>query len=617
MSILIGVGQCGCSVADATLEQLSTHQLEKQEESDTFSSSTFFRQASDGAWHPRAVLIDTEPKAIEQCVRSRLKRQRSRIQNDVASPTPQLWSYDPRNSAVVLGHGGAGNNWAMGYNLMTNPGNGGTSSSNAPDYVLGAIRREAEQLDSLDSFCITSSAAGGTGSGLGAGLTEQLRDAFPHVPTLNAVVCPYLVGEVIVQNYNACLSFAHLAEVSDAVLLLENQVINGTCTELLNIKQPSFSDLNKVIGTHLTSTLLSAAATLPMSALSAAEVSRSGGGRSIVGAPLGSHAQRSAPSDKRRILTSEEIKPRDGQSRHSLGEDSPAPSPSLTLSDTIGHLCAHPGFKFLNTRLVPQVPSASLAFSNDSWSAILKRLYQAHVSDAVVESDIDWSVSPGKPRRMVIPASPPISREKDNFSLLRDTPQKRRDNNDGHASKKGYLPFHLPKGNVAIAALITLHGDDSLSVAASTQEVGRFYQPQLFPTWARPLRESVVAKALSRDILDMSGDGITSVSRQRGAGNLNNIIWPGLSDGGLAQKRSPILVRCRHFPFNGHTRAASLLANSQSMIRPIERVTARGFAMFQSRAYVHQYLRCGLEEEDFLGSFAQLEEAVSKYRGLS
>ena len=218
---------------------------------------------------------------------------------------------------------------------------------------------------------------------------------------------------------------------------------------------------------------------------------------------------------------------------------------------------------------------------------------------------------------MVIPASPPISREKDNFSLLRDTPQKRRDNNDGHASKQEKLPFHLPKGNVAIAALLTLHGDDSLSVAASTQEVGRFYQPQLFPTWARPLRESVVAKALSRDILDMSGDGITSVSRQRGAGNLNNIIWPGLSDGGLAQKRSPILVRCRHFPFNGHTRAASLLANSQSMIRPIERVTARGFAMFQSRAYVHQYLRCGLEEEDFLGSFAQLEEAVSKYRGLS
>ena len=67
---------------------------------------------------------------------------------------------------------------------------------------------------------------------------------------------------------------------------------------------------------------------------------------------------------------------------------------------------------------------------------------------------------------------------------------------------------------------------------------------------------------------------------------------------------------------DGLTRAASLVANSQSMIRPVERVTARGFEMFQSRAYVHQYTKFGLEEEDFLGAFAQLEDAIGRYKGL-
>ena len=60
--------------------------------------------------------------------------------------------------------------------------------------------------------------------------------------------------------------------------------------------------------------------------------------------------------------------------------DSPAPRMDR-LSDTLRHLCAHPGYRFLTTRLVPMVPSASIDFASDSWSALLKRLHQAHISD--------------------------------------------------------------------------------------------------------------------------------------------------------------------------------------------------------------------------------------------
>ena len=38
--------------------------------------------------------------------------------------------------------------------------------------------------------------------------------------------------------------------------------------------------------------------------------------------------------------------------------------------------------------------------------------------------------------------------------------------------------------------------------------------------------------------------------------------------------------------------------------------------MFASRAYVYQYLRCGVELDDFTGAFAHLEQVVLNYKSL-
>lgn len=52
---------------------------------------------------------------------------------------------------------------------------------------------------------------------------------------------PYQSGEVIVQNYNSLLTLAHLAEVSDGIMLVENSALHSTCQRLLNIERPSFT----------------------------------------------------------------------------------------------------------------------------------------------------------------------------------------------------------------------------------------------------------------------------------------------------------------------------------------------------------------------------------------
>lgn len=57
--------------------------------------------------------------------------------------------------------------------------------------------------------------------------------------------------QVIVQNYNSVLTLAHLYQLSDAILVHENDIVHKICSQLLKIKQISFSDINRVIAHQL------------------------------------------------------------------------------------------------------------------------------------------------------------------------------------------------------------------------------------------------------------------------------------------------------------------------------------------------------------------------------
>jgi len=227
--------------------------------------------------------------------------------------------------------GGAGNNWTIGYGL---PG------SEGPRRTLTAVRREVERSDSLDSILVASSLAGGTGSGLGSRVTEELRDHFPRTSIVSVAVSPFHVGEVIPQFYNASLSLSHLLEASDCVIMIENQIVDRTCRELLKIKQPSYVDLNRVIASHV------AAPALPSTTA--------------------------------------------GGSRHAL-------------SDTIRHVSGHPSFKFVAAQVVPTIPPQSLDFNSDSWSGLLNRTFQTNLC-STLDLGIDWriAVDSGSPHNVAV-----------------------------------------------------------------------------------------------------------------------------------------------------------------------------------------------------------------------
>lgn len=57
------------------------------------------------------------------------------------------------------------------------------------------------------------------------------------------------------QNYNSVLTLAHLYQLSDALLVQENDSVHQICAQLLRIKHISFTDINRVVAQQLAGVL--------------------------------------------------------------------------------------------------------------------------------------------------------------------------------------------------------------------------------------------------------------------------------------------------------------------------------------------------------------------------
>ncbi|XP_051253683.1 tubulin delta chain isoform X2 [Dicentrarchus labrax] len=309
------------------------------------------------------------------------------------------------------------------------------------------------------------SVAGGTGSGVGTYVTQCLRDIYPKSFILNHLTWPYGTGEVIVQNYNSVLTLAHLYQLSDAILVHENDTVHRICSQLLNIKHISFSDVNRVIAHQ-----------------------------------LGSIMQPALTADSHGVY-----------SRNPLGE-------------LVSALTCHPEYKLLSVCTIPQMSSSSIAYSAFSWPGLLKHLRQMLISNTKMEEGIDWQVRP--------PAGSERTR-----------------------SLTG------PSFNTSLANLLILRGKDVYSA-----ETGGFEDPALYTSWL-PSEEAFN-------------------------------LW-----------KSPV-------PFNKYEKSATLVSNSQALLRPLDNMVGKAWNMFASRAYIHQYIKFGISEEDFLDSFTSLEQVISSYSQL-
>ncbi|XP_078093129.1 tubulin delta chain isoform X2 [Mustelus asterias] len=334
---------------------------------------------------------------------------------------------------------------------------------------MDLVRREVEKCERLSGFFTMMSLAGGTGSGLGTYVTQCLRDIYPNSFILNQLTWPYGTGEVIVQNYNTVLTLAHLYQSSDALLIHENDTVHKICSQLMNVKQISFADINEVIAHQLGSVLQPAYTKCNVSQYA-----------------------------------------------------------SNPLGELLESLVTHPEYKLLSLMNIPQMSDTSLQFSTFTWPALIKHLRQMLIANTKLEAGIDWRVKLS-PTGLPSAAKPSSSRE-----------------------------LHF---NTSVANLLVLRGKE-----VSKADVGGFKEQALYTSW-------------------MPADSALS-------------IWSTST------------------AFNKYEKSATVVSNSQCLLNPLDSTVTKAWDMFASRAYVHQYVKHGISEEDFLDCFTTIEQIIASYSNL-
>lgn len=477
--VFVDTGQCGNQLGSSILESLHQHVQFDNAEMDAFFRTSFPR--GDVKTYARAVCIDTEPKVINECL-LRAKQRKS-------------WIFDSKS--VVYGHGGAGNNWARGYEMCT---------GEFLEASMECIRRELEACNRPPSLIITHSVAGGTGSGTGTRITESVADEFSDVTRINIAVTPYHFGEVVVQHLNTVLCLAKISAASHGVLTFENEVAKQLCIEMKGIERPSMHDINAVIAANILPILLP------------------------------------------KYLHNSNTNSASGDSRSHPGIHS-------TISDDVGDLCSHPGYRFLSVKNVPQTSRRSVAFTYDSWSSLVDTLQRMDHAGSSSEK--------GAGSAQVGLASRRLSAD-GNFS-------------QSSPSAKGISEVSAA-GCRSLKSVMTMRGPDAAS----------------------GLQAMCDARAASAS---------TSAPQRRG----DSAAAPPHST--VFDDRS-CQLHYSNRSVNGYQRSAVLLSNSQAILPILQRAGMKGAEMYRAGAYVHQYKSCGLEDEDFVRAFRTVGQVIENYRSL-
>ncbi|KAI0005856.1 gamma tubulin [Russula compacta] len=181
--VTVQIGQCGNQMGSVFWQRLcAEHGINKEGILEDWATEggdrkdVFFYQADDEHYIPRALLIDLEPRVIN---------------NILTSPFANL--YNPENIFMSQDGGGAGNNWAQGY----------ATGEKLYEDIIEMVDREAEGSDSLEGFMLMHSIAGGTGSGLGSFLLERLNDKFPKKLVQTYSVFPNAQeGDVVTPSFD-------------------------------------------------------------------------------------------------------------------------------------------------------------------------------------------------------------------------------------------------------------------------------------------------------------------------------------------------------------------------------------------------------------------------------
>ncbi|ETO35360.1 hypothetical protein RFI_01702, partial [Reticulomyxa filosa] len=140
---------------------------------------------------------------------------------------------------LLCGKEDAANNFARGYY---------TIGRQMIDKVSDSLRKLTDNCDHIMGFLIAHSIGGGTGSGLGALILEQLQKYYKRVPKIGFEIYPSpIVSTCVVEPYNVLLGNHWLLDYTNITFVLENAALYDICQKKLHIVKPDINNLNRLV----------------------------------------------------------------------------------------------------------------------------------------------------------------------------------------------------------------------------------------------------------------------------------------------------------------------------------------------------------------------------------
>ena len=237
--IVVNIGQAGVQISNACWELFCLEHGIKPDgqtspdqasESENYGRNTFFCEGETGKYSPRSVYIDLEPSAINEV--------RTGVYGKLFYP------HD-----LISGKEDAANNYARGYY---------TVGTKVIEQSLERVRKQADNCDNLQGFIVVNSIGGGTGSGAGTKLLEELDKEYGKKIKMNFQVYPSpLISSSVVEPYNAVLALDSGLGVTDISIVLDNEALYGLATRHLDIEKLTYANLNSITAQVISSTTAS------------------------------------------------------------------------------------------------------------------------------------------------------------------------------------------------------------------------------------------------------------------------------------------------------------------------------------------------------------------------
>merc|ERR1712062_751278 len=181
---------------------------------------TFFEETSAGQFVPRNIYVDLEPTVLDDVRRG---------------PCASLFHPE----YLVNAKEDAANNFARGHY---------TVGKEMMDIVNDRVRKLVDNCENPQGFIVTHAVGGGTGSGMGMLILERLAVDFRKKSKIGFELYPSPnISTCIVEPYNGLLSTHWLLDHTDVSLVLDNEALYEICQKKLDIKKPSYDNLNRII----------------------------------------------------------------------------------------------------------------------------------------------------------------------------------------------------------------------------------------------------------------------------------------------------------------------------------------------------------------------------------